>query len=183
MVDFPCCFGCSFAPRYTNNHTRNRESQEGFNIHTLALALSYALVHAAAKSGTSAGLSTGGGSLSKAAGYTPGMGGSEDGDGNGAKRYGEMGMVDGPGSVSTLILVVVGSIDGGELILPEEDELARLDGDEDNDIPELVDDKGKGNGKEAEDKVESEGAAEAHAATRRMRTAEDRMDVQWGAVD
>jgi hypothetical protein len=120
----------------TNNYTRIWESQEGFNIHTLALALVYALVHAAAKSGTSAGLSTGGGCLGEVAGYTPGMGGSKDGDGKGAKRYGATGMVDGPGSVSTLILVVVGSTDGGELLLPEEDELARLDGDEDDDVPE-----------------------------------------------
>jgi hypothetical protein len=120
----------------TNNYTRIWESQEGFNIHTLALALVYALVHAAAKSGTSAGLSTGGGCLGEVAGYTPGMGGSKDGDGKGAKGYRATGMVDGPGSVSTLILVVVGSTDGGELLLPEEDELARLDGDEDDDVPE-----------------------------------------------
>ena len=37
------------------------------------------------KSGTRAGLSTGGGILSAVKGYTPGIGGSEDGDGNGTK--------------------------------------------------------------------------------------------------
>lgn len=117
-------------------------------------------------------------------------------------------MPDGPGSVSTLILVVVGSTDGGELLLREEDKLARLDvdgmegdsdcgkrvggkrdkgvdGDDDDDAPGWVGDKGEGNGNEDKDKVESEGAAEAEAraATRRMRTAEDRMDVQRGTVD
>lgn len=57
------------------------------------------------------------------------MGGSEDGDGKGAKKYGVTGMIDGPGSVSTLILVVVRSTEegGGELLLPEEDRLAALD--------------------------------------------------------
>ena len=57
------------------------------------------------------------------------MGGSEDGDGKGAKGYGVTGMIDGPGSVSTLRLVVVrGTEEGrGEILLPEEDKLAGLD--------------------------------------------------------
>jgi hypothetical protein len=108
------------------------------------------------------------------------MGGSEDGDWMGAKGYGEMGIGDGPGSVSTLILVVIGSTEGGELLLPEEGKLARLDDDDDGGG---VDDKDEGNGKEDEVKVEREGAAEARAATRRMTIAEDRMDVQCGSVD
>jgi hypothetical protein len=41
------------------------------------------------------------------------MGGSEDGDGKGTKGYGVTGMIDGPGSVSTLILVVVRSTEEG----------------------------------------------------------------------
>jgi hypothetical protein len=41
------------------------------------------------------------------------MGGSEDGDGKGKKGYGVTGMIDGPGSVSTLILVVVRSTEEG----------------------------------------------------------------------
>jgi hypothetical protein len=57
------------------------------------------------------------------------MGGPEDGEGKGAKRYGVTGMIEGPGSVSTLILVVVRGTEegGGELLLPEEERLARLD--------------------------------------------------------
>jgi hypothetical protein len=57
------------------------------------------------------------------------MGGSEDGDGKGAKIYGVTGMIDGPGSVSTLILVVVRSTKegGGTLLVPEEDILVGLD--------------------------------------------------------
>lgn len=71
------------------------------------------------------------------------MGGSEDGDGKGAKVYGVTGMIDGPGSVSTLMLVVVGSTEegGGELLLPEENKLVELDVDvteEENDCSELV---------------------------------------------
>ena len=76
-------------------------------------------------------------------GAAPGMGGSEGGDGKGAKGYGVTGMIDGPGSVSTLILVVVGSTEegGGELLLPEEDMLAGLDVDvreEDNDAANVL---------------------------------------------
>ena len=86
--------------------------------------------------------------------YTPGTGGSEDGDGKGEKAYRVTGMTDGPVSVSTLVLVRTGD-DCGE----------RVDGDGDGD----------------DDDVESEGVAEAHAAARRMRTAEAHMDV--GPVD
>jgi hypothetical protein len=53
-------------------------------ILTFALALRYALAQASAKSGTNSGLSTGGGCLGELAGYKPGMGGSEDGDGKGS---------------------------------------------------------------------------------------------------
>lgn len=165
------------------------ESLKGF---TFAFALLYARVHADAKSGTSAGLSTGGGCFGELAGYTPGMGGSEDGDGKGAKRYGVTGMIDGPGSVSTLILVVVTEDGGGELLLPEEGKLAGLDVDvteEDNDCDEGVNgvwDKGvwgedvNGVPGYVEGK-EDGGAAEAHIAeTRRTRVAKADMDVQWG---
>ncbi len=55
------------------------------------------MVHASAKSGTSAGLPTGGGVLGEVKGYTPGIGGSEDGDGNGTKVYELMGIPDGSG--------------------------------------------------------------------------------------
>jgi hypothetical protein len=166
------------------------ESLKGFDIPTFAFALLYALVHAGAKSGTSAGLSTGGGCFGELAGYTPGMGGSEDGDGKGAKEYGVTGMIDGPGSVSTLILVVVRSTEegGGEILLPE-DKLVGLDVDvreEDKDCGERVgggrdkgvcgDDDGDVlgcvNGKE------DVGAAEARtAAARRTRMTEAHMDV------
>jgi len=130
--------------------------------------------------------------LGELAGYTPGIGGSEDGDGKGANGYGVTGMTDGPGSVSTLILVVVSTEKGGDELLLPEDELAGLnvditevdnDCDDDHGAPEWISGKGGGNGKEDEDEVECEGTAEARAATRRMRMTEDRMDVQWGAVD
>ena len=56
------------------------------------------------------------------------MGGSEDGEGNGTKAYRVIRMTDGPGSVSTLILVVVRTEKGVDaLLLPEKDKLARLD--------------------------------------------------------
>ena len=77
-------------------------------------------------------------------------------------------MADGPGSVSTLILVVVEGTeeDVDEMLLAEEDKLAGLDvGVTDDDD----DDRGGG-----------EGAAVALAAARRMRTAENHMDVEWG---
>jgi hypothetical protein len=179
--------------RCTNTRTNwgLLEEHRLFNIHTLALAFSYALVHAGAKSGTSAGLSTGGGCLGELAGYTPGIGGSEDGDGKGANGYGVTGMTDGPSSVSALIPRVVSTEGGKGGLLLSEDELAGLDVnvtkvDKDwggrvacgNDGPAWVDDKDKGKGKEDEDKVEGEGAAKARAAARRTRTAMDHMNVK-----
>ena len=83
--------------------------------------------------------------------YTPGTGGSKDGDGKGEKAYRVTGMTDGPVSVSTLVLVRTGD-DCGE----------RVDGDGDGE----------------DDDVESEGVAEARAAARRMRTAEGHMGVE-----
>jgi hypothetical protein len=151
-----------------------------FDIPTLAFAFLYAFVQASAKSGTSAGLSTGGGCFGELAGYTPGMGGSEDGDGKGTKRYGVTGMEEGPGSVSTLILVVVSAEEGGgelELLLPEEDRLGRLDVDDDEVDKGVDGDDDKDEYDEKEDEVGGEGAAEARAAARRMRTAEGHMDV------
>jgi hypothetical protein len=95
------------------------------------------------------------------------MGSSEDGDGKGANKYGVTGMTDGPGSVSTLILVVVRSTErgGGKLLLPEEDKLSDLD----VDVA-----KGDDKGVDGDD----EGAAEARAAAKRMRTAADHMDME-----
>jgi hypothetical protein len=105
-------------------------------------------------------------------------------------------MIDGPGSVSTLIRVVVRSTEegGGELLLPEEDMMAGLDVDvteDDNDCGERVDsgrDKGvgdddddDGDAPERVDGKEDGSAAEAHtAAARRTRMAKAHMDVQWG---
>jgi hypothetical protein len=103
-------------------------------------------------------------------------------------------MIDGPGSVSTLIRVVVRSTEegGGELLLPEEDMMAGLDVDvteEDNDCGERVDsgrDKGVGDDDDdgdapgCVDGKEDGGAAEARiAAARRTRMAKAHMDVQW----
>ena len=84
-------------------------------------------------------------------------------------------MTDGPGSVSTLILVVVEGAEENvdELLLPEEDKLAGLDvgvTEEDN---EGIEEEGK-------DKLEGEGVAAVRAAARRTRMAEDHMDVKWG---
>ena len=47
--------------------------------------------------------------------YTPRTGGSEDGDGKGEKTYRVTGTTDGPGSVSTLVLVRTGD-DYGESV-------------------------------------------------------------------
>ena len=47
--------------------------------------------------------------------YTPRTGGSEDGDGKGEKAYRVTGTTDGPGSVSTLVLVRTGD-DYGESV-------------------------------------------------------------------
>ena len=103
-------------------------------------------------------------------------------------------MIDGPGSVSTLILVVVRSTEegGGELLLPEEEILAGLDVDvteEDNDCGGRVDggwDKGMdgdddGDAPGCVDGKEDEGAGEVRtAAARRTRMAKAHIDVQWG---
>ena len=121
------------------------------------------------------------------------MGESEDGDGKGAKVYGVTGMIDGPGSVSTLMLVVVRSTEegGGELLLPEENKLVELDADvteEEYDCSELVDagwDKGvggddNGDALECVGWKEDGGTAEAGtAAARRTRMAEVHMDEQF----
>lgn len=129
---------------------------EPLKVHTFAFAFSYALVHARAKSGTSAGLSTGGGCLGELARYTPGTGGSEDGDGKGEKAYRVTGMTDGPGSVNTLLLAE-GDDDCGE----------RVDSDSDDDDDD------------DDDGVESEGVAKARAAAKRMMmTAEGHMNVE-----
>ena len=45
--------------------------------------------------------------MGEVSGYIPGMGGCEDGEGKGKKGYGVVGMTDGPGCVSTLMLVPV----------------------------------------------------------------------------
>jgi hypothetical protein len=114
--------------------------------------------------------------LGELAGYTPEMGGTEDGEGKGSKAYGVAGMADGPGSVSTLILVVVGNteVGRGELLFPEENEPAELgiEG-----VPEWFGNKGEGDGENDVDKAESEGTADARAATMRVRRAEVHMDA------
>jgi hypothetical protein len=81
--------------------------------------------------------------------------------------------------VSTLILIVVISTEEGrgELLFSEENELAKLDVEED--VLEWVDDKSVGDGEEDIDNVESEAAAEARATTTRVRTAEDHMIAYW----
>ena len=106
-----------------------------------------------------------------------------------------MAKIDGPASVNISTLGIVTSTGEGrrELLLPKEDKLGGLDVDvtevdnkgvgSDDDALEWVGDKGKGNGNDDEDKVESEGTAKARAETRRMREADDRMDVRQGAVD
>ena len=84
------------------------------------------MVHAGAKSGTSPGLSTGGGLLGDANGYTPGIGGSEEGDGNGTKAYERIGIPDGNGWVRTLGPLVDKLRElkrGGEAPVPDEDVL------------------------------------------------------------
>jgi hypothetical protein len=190
----PYHFGCLSGHTLHKHEGTNWELLEEhklFNIHTLAFAFSYALVHAGAKSGTSAELSTGGGCLGELAGYTPGIGGSEEGDGKGANGYEVTGMTDGPSSVSALIPRVVSTEGGRGGLLLSEDELAGLDVDVtevDNDRsgrvacgddgPAWVDDKDEGNGKKDEDKVDGECAAEARAATRRARTGMVHMNVK-----
>jgi hypothetical protein len=129
--------------------------------------------------------------LGERAGYTPGIDGSDDGDGKGAKGCEVIGMIDGPGSVSTLVPKVVSTEgDRGELLFPEY-ELAGLDVDfteVDDDFsgrlaggddgPGWVNDKDEGSGKEDEDKMEED--AETRAATRRAKMAADHMDVDVG---
>ena len=82
-------------------------------------------------------------------------------------------MTDGPGSVSTLILVVVKSTEEGrgELLLNELAELG-IEG-----VLEWIGDKGEGGGKDDADGMESEGTADARAATTRVRTAEIHMNA------
>ena len=85
-------------------------------------------------------------------------------------------MTDGPGSVCTLILVVVRSteVGRGELLFPEENKPAELgiDG-----VPEWFGDKGEGDGEKVIDKLESEGTANARVATKRVRRAEVHMNA------
>lgn len=97
----------------------SRKTSEEIRMPTFAFAFLYAFVHACAKSGTSAGFSTGGGCLGELAGYTPGMGGPEEGEGRGTKAYGVTGMTDGPPWVSTL---VVDTDDEGEVLEWEVDD-------------------------------------------------------------
>lgn len=84
-------------------------------------------------------------------------------------------MTDGPGSVSTLILVVRNTeVGGGTLLFPEENGLAELgiEG-----MTEWVGDKGGGDGESDVDEVESEGTADARAATMRVRMAKVHMNA------
>ena len=88
------------------------------------------------KSGTISGFSTGGGLLGEINGYTPGMGGSDGGDGNGTKVYGVIGSSDGRGWVRAVPVVDIRELGGRELNeeviedeipLPEGDKLVGLD--------------------------------------------------------
>ena len=79
------CLGTSVVHRYNRTKVTSWLPLKRSDKLTFAFAFLYALAHAGAKSGTSAGLPTGGGCLGELAGYTPIMGGSEDGDGKGAK--------------------------------------------------------------------------------------------------
>ena len=92
------------------------------------------------------------------------------------------GITDGPGSVRTLILVVVGNTGGKyEVLFPEENGLAELgiEG-----VPEWVGDKGEGGGETDVDEAESEGTASALAATMRVRIVEVHMNrVAVGLCD
>ena len=75
-------------------------------------------------------------------------------------------MTDGPGSVSTLTLVVARGTE--EARFPENDVFGEfgIGG-----VLEWVGDKDEGDGKKDVDEVESEGTADARAATMRVRTA------------
>jgi hypothetical protein len=104
------------------------------------------------------------------------------------------GITDGPGSVRTLILEVVGFTEEGrvELLLPVEDKLVGVvdvdvtEGDNergewvDNGRGKGVDGNDDGDAPESVDGKEDEGAAEAGTAARRTRTTKDRMKMQWG---
>ena len=81
--------------------------------------------------------------------------------------------------MSTLILVVVRCTEEGrsELSFPEENELSKLDIEED--VLEWVGDESGGDGEEDVDNVESESTAEARATTTIVRTAEDHMIAYW----
>ena len=87
--------------------------------------------HAGAKSGTSAGVLIGGGVLGGANKYTPGIGGSENGDENGTKVYELMGVPDGSDWVRALESLVdeVWELERGEYEVPllDDGELARLE--------------------------------------------------------
>ena len=113
-----------------NNHMNHRCELKGISEPrkpTFAFAFLCASAHARAKSGTNSGLSTGGGCLGRLAGYTFGIGGSEEGEGKGMKIYGVVGMMDGPGCVSKLPLVAV-VVRGAEVETPR-DAVAKVGGD------------------------------------------------------
>jgi hypothetical protein len=79
-------------------------------------------------------------------------------------------MTDGPGSVSTLILVVGRDTAGGRI--PENNGLSEFGG-----VAEWVGDKDEGDDENVIKKVEDEGTADARAATMRVRTAEVHMNA------
>jgi hypothetical protein len=100
-------------------------------------------------------------------------------------------MTDGPGSVSTVVLVLPedklaeldvdvteGDNDCGERVDGKRDKGVGSDKYDGDDAPKGVANKIEGNRKEDVDKTDSESAAEARAAIRRVGMAEDRMDVQ-----
>ena len=112
-----------------NNHMKHRNESKDtmeLRIPTFALAFLYASVHVWEKSGTNAGLSTGGGCLGKLAGYTSKIGGPEEGEGKGMNIYGVVGMTDGPGCVSGPLLVAVVSRAGVDALM---DETGKSEGD------------------------------------------------------
>jgi hypothetical protein len=81
-------------------------------------------------------------------------------------------MTDGPDSVSTLILVAVRGTEEGRF--PENNGSSEfgIEG-----VPEWVGDKDEGDGEKGIGKVESEGTADARAATMRVKTAEVHMNA------
>ena len=94
-------------PNSHMNHRCELKDISESGILTFAFAFLCASAHARAKSGTNSGISTGGGCLGRLAGYTFGIGGSEEGGGKGMKIYGVVGITDGPGCVSGLPLEAV----------------------------------------------------------------------------